>query len=144
MANTWPACPQYHVSRIRETIAGLISPTVAFSFPKWGMLQRKWWRVRAKKTQPTKQRKTKTDHQGNNLRLPRRGVGEVVDWTELKTNNNTKSFDQACLPMAIKKLIKKQRSQTNLTNKPYMIRLTILSGIGLSSAGMINFTWPRS
>ena len=77
MANTWPAHPQYH--------------TVAFSFPKWRMLQRKWWRVRAKK-QTNKQRKTKSDHQWNNLRLPRRGVGEVVDWTELKTNNNYKKF----------------------------------------------------
>ena len=146
MANTWPACPQYHVSTIRETIAGLISPTVAFSFPKWRMLQRKWWRVRAKKTQPNKQRKTKTDHQWNNLRLPMQG-GERGKWLiglSSKPTTTTKSFDQACLPTAIKKLIKKQRNQTNLTNKPYMIRLTILSGTGLSSAGMINFTWPRS
>ena len=64
MANTWPACPQYHVSTIRETIAGLISPTVAFSFPKWGMLQRKWWRVRAKKTnQPNKEKQKQTTNE---------------------------------------------------------------------------------
>ena len=88
MANTWPAHPQYHP----ETIAGLISPTVAFSFPIRECCKEADDAYVQKNKQTNKQRKTKTDHQWNNLRLPRRGVGEVVDWTELKTNNNYKKF----------------------------------------------------